>query len=545
MVTMPRLQLLLIAVLILLPIALFAGVGAWAIWQSGHLLWLSWMMPVCWGLAWVLLRKSKRVEVPLPEIGSRIHWTPHDKAAGEIVAAEQKRIGDEATAEQLTDHTFFRDRTLDLAAKVARHYHPKVAEPLDALSVVEVMAVVRLVAEDMEVWFDENIPGSHLVSIGQWRMLAKVPSWWRAVSNAGWIAAVVMNPFAGIARYAASKVFVDPVTKQVQNNVFGAFFMLYLRQVGFYLIELNSGRLRGGSARYRSAMSRLEARPREAAGADNGVSTKVALSHEPVTVTIAIIGQVKAGKSSLANCLLGEQQAAVDILPLTQDVARYELRLDETNDRLVLLDTPGYSDAGATREQLKATREAVRQADLILLVMAATSPAKQADATMVSELFGWFREQHHLKPPPVVGVVSKIDGLSPVMEWSPPYDWSQPVRSKEVSIREAVLYARQSVTAGFGSAGLGSAGLGAGEGLASIVPVCTDRERHRVFGVEEWLLPVIALQLDEARACSLVRSVHHDHDRVKAWRVVSQLIASGQRIKDAVEALRDPRMPTK
>ena len=74
----------------------------------------------------------------------------------------------------------------------------------------------------------------------------------------------------------------------------------------------------------------------------------------------------------------------MDVLPLTQDVARYELRLDETHDRLVLLDTPGYSDAGATAEQLKATREAVRQADLILLVMAATSPAKQADATMLS-----------------------------------------------------------------------------------------------------------------------------------------------------------------
>ena len=549
MVTMPRLQLLLIAVLILLPIALFAGVGAWAIWQSGHLIWLSWAMPVCWGLAWVLLRKAKRVEVTLPEIGSRIHWTPHDKAAGEIVAAEQKRIGDEATAEQLTSHTFFRDRTLDLATKVARHYHPHVAEPLDALSVVEVMAVVRLVAEDMEVWFDENVPGSHLVSIGQWRMLAKVPGWWRAVSNVGWIASVAMNPFAGIARYAASKVFVDPVTKQVQNNVFGAFFMLYLRQVGFYLIELNSGRLRGGSARYRSAMARLEG----GRGQSQGLTSKsqgadaapLRKADEPVTVTIAIIGQVKAGKSSLANCLLGEQRAAVDVLPLTQDVARYELRLDETHDRLVLLDTPGYSDAGATAEQLKATREAVRQADLILLVMAATSPAKQADATMLSELFGWFREQHHLKPPPVVGVVSKIDGLSPVMEWSPPYDWSQPTRPKEVSIREAVNYARQSVTAGFGSAGLGSAGLGAGEGLASIVPVCTDRERHRVFGIEEWLLPVIALQLDEARACSLVRSVHHDHDRVKTWRVVSQLIASGQRIKDAVEALRDPHMPAK
>ena len=535
MATMPRLQLLLIVVLILLPIALFAGVGAWAIWQSGHLLWLSWMMPVCWGLAWVLLRRAKRVEVPLPEIVSRIHWTPRDKAAGEIVATEQQRIGDEATAEQLTDQTFFRDRTLDLATKVARHYHPHVADPLDALSVVEVMAVVRLVAEDMEVWFDENVPGSHLVSIGQWRMLAKVPGWWRAANNAGWIVSVVMNPLAGLARFAASKAFVDPVTKQVQNNVFGAFFMLYLRQVGFYLIELNSGRLRGGSARYRSAMAKFEGTPRETTVTGNAITTGATARPEPVSVTIAIIGQVKAGKSSLANCLLGEQQAAVDVLPLTQDVTRYELKLEESNDRLVLLDTPGYSDAGATREQLSATREAVRQADLILLVMAATSPAKQADAKVLAELYGWFRSQHHLKPPPFVGVVSKIDGLSPMMEWSPPYDWSQPTRPKEVSIREAVDYARQSV----------NGGLGAGEGLAGIVAVCTDRERHRVFGIEEWLLPVIALQLDEARACSLVRSVHHDHDRLKAWRVVSQLIATGQRIKDAVSALSDPRAPMK
>ena len=543
---MPRLQLLLIAVLILLPIALFAGVGAWAIWQSGHLIWLSWAMPVCWGLAWVLLRKAKRVEVTLPEIGSRIHWTPHDKAAGEIVAAEQKRIGDEATAEQLTSHTFFRDRTLDLATKVARHYHPHVAEPLDALSVVEVMAVVRLVAEDMEVWFDENVPGGHLVSIGQWRTLAKIPGWWRAASNV-WSVASIYFDFTRLPRLALTRLSGDAAAKFGKTYAFKTFFLLYLRQVGFYMIELNSGRLRGGSARYRSAMARLDGSgglTPKSQGADAAPLRKV---DEPVTVTIAIIGQVKAGKSSLANCLLGEQRAAVDVLPLTQDVARYELRLDESHDRLVLLDTPGYSDAGATAEQLKATREAVRQADLILLVMAATSPAKKADATMLSELSGWFREQHHLKPPPVVGVVSKIDGLSPVMEWSPPYDWSQPTRPKEVSIREAVNYARQSVTAGFGSAGLGSAGLGAGEGLASIVPVCTDRERHRVFGIEEWLLPVIALQLDEARACSLVRSVHHDHDRdrVKTWRVVSQLIASGQRIKDAVEALRDPHMPAK
>jgi predicted GTPase len=184
----------------------------------------------------------------------------------------------------------------------------------------------------------------------------------------------------------------------------------------------------------------------------------------------------------------------------------------------VLLDTPGYSDAGATREQIEGTREAVRQADLVLLVMAATSPAKQADAAMLADLTGWFREQHRLKPPPIIGVVSKIDGLRPVMEWSPPYDWQRPSRAKEKSIHEAVEYALQAAC----------------EGLKSIVPVCTDREHNRVFGIEEWLLPMITVQLDDARAVSLVRSLHQDYDSQRLLKTVSQLVHAGKQIMATV-----------
>ncbi len=512
-------RLIVIAVLLLLPISLFSGVGAWAIWHSGHLLWLSWTLPLCWGLAWFLFRRARQSAVALPHFGARAQWTPQDKAAATIVEAEQKNIGDQATTDQLTDLRFFRERTLDLATKLAKHYHPKAVEPLNALSVVEIFAVVRLVSEDLEEWFLQNVPGSHLISVGQWRMLAQAPGWWKAASDTVWIASIVLNPFSLI-RYAASKAFVDPMTKQIQSNLFGAFCMLYIRQVGFYLIELNSGRLRGGSARYRRAMDHLQDRTYEAR------TTTEPHDPEPVTVTIAIVGQVKAGKSSLVNSLLGEQRAAVDVLPLTRDVARYELRLEETNDRLVLLDTPGYSDVGATPAQLAASREAVRHADLILLVMDARSPAKLADANVLTELNSWFREQHRLKPPPMVGIVSKIDGLSPIMEWSPPYNLEQPSSPKEQAIRDAVEYASQAV----------------GGGLAAIVPVCTDRERGRVFGIEEWLLPTISLHLDEARACSLVRSLHHDHDRLKAWQVFSQLVQAGQRIKDAVQALNDPHL---
>jgi uncharacterized protein len=506
---MTRFRLVLIATLILLPLILFGGVGAWALWDRGHLLWLSWTLPVCWSVAWLLMRKLKRVEILLPEVGSRAQWTPKDHEAATIVEREQNRL-DDVTVEQLTDVTFFRQRTLELATNLARHYHPKAADPLDKLSIVEILTVVQLVSEDMEDWFQKYVPGSHLITVRWWRRLSLVPDVWKAATNVGWVASIVMNPLS-LGRYALSKVFVDPVTKQIQTGLLGSFYVVYMRQVGFYLIELNSGRLRGGSVRYRRTMRLLEGTTPMGAPADAPVP-------EPVTVTIAVIGQVKAGKSSLVNCLLGGQRAATDILPLTKDVDRYQLTLEESADRLVLLDTPGYSDAGATRDQIAAAREAVRQADLVLLVMAATSPAKQADATMLAELNGWFREQHRLKPPPVVGVVSRIDGLSPLMEWSPPYDWESPSRAKEHAIRDAVDYARQAM----------------GDGLTGVVPVCCAQDQGRVFGIDEWLLPLITVLLDDARAVSLVRSLHADYDRGKLRVTLSQFVAVGTRIKESV-----------
>ena len=508
---MNRWQLITFLVLILLPLLLFGGVGAWALWNEGHLVWLSWCLPASWGLAWLMVYRTKRLEVPLPEIGLRDQWTPHDHRALELVEAEQQRL-DGVTGEELTDVRFFRQRTVELATKLAQHYHPKAKDPLDKLSVVEILTVAQLVAEDLEQWFQSYVPGSHLITVGQWRMLAQAPAWWKTATNVGWIAAVAANPLVGLGRYAVSKVVVDPVTRQLQAGVLGSFFTFYLRQVGYYLIELNSGRLRAGAAAYRRAMQHLE--PPDGTGAP---SPEVAPA-EPLTVTIAVIGQVKAGKSSLVNCLLGDQRAAVDVLPLTRDVDRYELRLEESRDRLILLDTPGYSDAGATRAQVDATREAVRQADLILLVMAATSPAKQADAKMLDELNDWFRDQNRLKPPPMIGVVSKIDGLRPVMEWSPPYDWEHPIRPKEQSIHEAVDFARQSM----------------GQNLPLVVPVCTDREHGVVYGIEEWLLPMLIVQLDEARAVSLVRSMHRDYDSQKLLKILSQFVEVGRRIKDAV-----------
>lgn len=524
---MPRWRLILIAMLMLLPVLSLVGIGLWMAWQSSHWAWLAWLIPVSWGGAWLLLRRAQRTSLPLPEIGSRVHWTPQDQAAAEIITAEQSRVN-EATSAQLIDPEFYRQVTIDLATKLAQHYSPQSDDPLGALSIVELVTVVHLVSEDLEGWFQKYVPGSHLVTVSQWRMLGNLPAWFNVLSHVGTIASVTLDP-TKIPRYLAMRGAGDPLMNLVKSNLLRAFFRFYTQRIGDYLVELNSGRLRGGSSRYRRTMEQIN--PSESTLLAANASGSPESPATTVTVTIAIVGQVKAGKSSLVNCLLGEQQAAVDVLPLTRDVKRYELTgssvTDRTSDRLILLDTPGYSDSGTTAAQKDAIREAVQQADLVLLVMAASSPAKQSDAEMLADMNRWFLDRHQLKPPPVIGVVSKVDALSPVMEWSPPYQWEEPSRPKEHSIREAVDY----VTETWGAS------------LSSVVPVVTDREHGRVYGLEEWLLPTIALHLEDARAVSLVRTLRRGDDQQRIWQVVSQLIQVGRQIRDAVRTSYAPKSP--
>ena len=507
---MSRWPFVVVAMLILLPMVLMAGVGAWTLIDSGHWRWLAWTLPTCWTLAWIIARTTSRTEIPLPKIGSELHWTPQDRAAMAIIEEETKRVHD-FTGEQLTDPQFYTTRTIELATEFARHYHPSASDPLGSASVVELLAAVQMAAADIEDFVLKNVPGGHLITVSQWKLLANAPAWWRTASNLSWLVSVVVNPTA-IGRYAISKAFADPLSRQIQTNLLGAFYALYVRQLGYYLIELNSGRLRGGSFQYRSAMHRIQ--PADAV--DDEGEAIAPEPKRPVPVTIAVIGQVKAGKSSLINCLLGEQRAAVDVLPATRSVQRYELAIEDQPGGLVVLDTPGYDGTGASETQAAETREAVRNADLVLLVVDSRSPAKQADVSILDGLRHFFKEERRLKPAPIIAVMSKIDGLTPVMEWSPPYSWESPTRPKEQSIRSAMDFVRQTF----------------GDRVESVVPVCTDREHGRVFGVEEYLLPMLTLHLDEARAVSLVRSLHRDYDQQRTWQVLSQLVSAGNKIKE-------------
>src|SRR5262249_635783 len=218
-----------------------------------------------------------------------------------------------------------------------------------------------------------------------------------------------------------------------------------------------------------------------------------------------LLGQVKASKSSLVNALLGEQRALTDVLPATSEVERYELQPKGVPTRLVLLDTVGYGHAGPKEDQLRTTRETAQQSDLLLLVLHGGKPGREADGAMLKGLRDWYAGRPDLRMPPILGVLTHIDLLSPAMDWSPPYDWSRPARTKEVQIAAAIEATCEQL----------------GEYLTGIVPVCTAQGTE--YGVEENLLPAITELLDELHAVALLRCIRAEIDTGKVRRIFIQL----------------------
>jgi predicted GTPase len=183
---------------------------------------------------------------------------------------------------------------------------------------------------------------------------------------------------------------------------------------------------------------------------------------------------------------------------------------------LVLLDTVGYGHTGPSEDQLRATEDAARQSDLLILVMHVHNPARQADLDMLQRLRHWFTTQPELRMPPILGVLTHIDLLTPALEWSPPYHWQEPQRPKEQTIHRAWQATKDQLA----------------EYLAGLVPVCT--AGGKVYGIEEWFLPALTELLDDAHAVALLRCLRAEADTGKVRKVFQQLLAAGQQAALAV-----------
>lgn len=495
-----------IGALVLLPLAFYLALGTYAMWSTG-LFWWSWIfLPACWFLSWLVSRMWPASDtVNLVDARTAKHWTQRDKKAAEIVKQHQARVRD-LSAESLSDPHFYLESIQQLATDLAVHYHPEAKDPYSSLKVTEVLAAVRLAVDDLESLAIKSIPGSRLLTIGQWQALQHAPKWVRRIQDSVWLGSILMNP-ANIVRYYTSKAAIDPLTNEIQTEFLAVIYLKFIRQVGFYLIEMNSGRLRAGADAYREVFGAATiSAPDAVKQPDTGRQWKLE------DVAIALVGQVSSGKSSLVNVLLGQAAAKSDVLPTTREVARYKLPLSETDAVVQLLDTPGYGEAGASDAQLQEIQKALHQADALVMVIDAHSPARKADQQTLAQITHYYQKNPQLKRPQILVLLTHVDLLSPVMLWQPPYKWRTSDDRKSNSIRQAIAYAEELF----------------GDQSDAIIPACLASEPDRRWGVEEEILPALSHLLPDAKSAAMLRAYEKELDKDRWWELLDQIKESGK-----------------
>lgn len=491
----------LVAALVAVPFLLLTALGSYYLWREDLWVWVWWPLALCMaagyflGLHW---QRQKKLLASL-DFTPPLHWTDRDRAAWQLVVKRAEAAA-AIPLDRFTEFDFYTQTAHEMALDLARFYHPGAEDPFGPLTLPEILAAAEYAAHDLRELVDQYVPGSHLLTINNLRQAQQAADWYTSASNVYWVVSAVLSPINTGLRFVASHLGMTRPWQQLQQNLLLWFYTAYLQRIGSYLIDLNSGRMRLGAERYRELLRQRGA----SVPSDGAAAPRAAADDDVRRVTVTLFGQVKAGKSSLVNGLLGEQRAQADVLPATAELTRYELQPPGVPTRLVLLDTVGYAHTGPKADQLRVTQESAQQSDLLLLVLHARNPARQPDLKMLQALRGWFAGRPDLKMPPVLAVLTHIDLLSPAMEWSPPYDWQHPMRVKEHQMAEAVAAAREQLC----------------EYLRGVVPVCV--APGKVHGVEEWLLPAVSELLDEGHAVGLLRCIRAEIDAGKVRRVWEQ-----------------------
>ena len=513
-----RLRIAAVAFFFLAPMAFIIGVGVYHLWATGWGFIAWWPMAGCFLLAYYLAYRftKRKADVLLPNTGLDevpSYWTERDREAWKSVQAFAENAPPPST-DEISDMNRYAHDAQALAGKVTHFYKPGATDPFSHLTLPEILACGELIAHDLARLVNKYVPGSHALTVNNFKQFRQAADWYERGRNAYWLFSALIDPVRAGLQIAATKAGLQTTFRQVQKNIVVWFYTAYLHELGRYLIELNSGRLRVGAKRYLELLERHEAPPVDG-GEVLETPEKPGAKPDPERLTIAIVGPVKAGKSSLVNAIFGDYRAGVDSLPLTPAATRYDLN-QLGLPPLSIIDTAGFGQYGANDADVKAAVEVVSQSDLVLVVVPARSAARQPEVEFLDRITAAFAAKPNLRMPPRLCVLSHIDGLSPAMEWSPPYDWIAGTRPKERCMRDALEAAKEFF----------------GPRVADIVPVCTAAGKE--LGVKEALIPAMAAKLDEARGVGLLRTLHMEAGSDKTMQVVGQALNAGREVLKAM-----------
>lgn len=244
----------LLAVLYLLPPIVYFCLGAWWLYEHGLILygvagWIGFTIL----FSWLSRRWMKDGIKVLPPLDWEKPWTfaPRDADAWKIIQETADRATD-LTLDQLTRLDTYQETTEELARRVAACYYPTAANPLDKLPIVELIVAIELAAEDLE-GLCRQVPAMDQLTPGHLKGISKAVGYAQTANELYNFALPVFRPVTGLPRLLVQKLVAEPAWKQTKEGLQRWLFRAYVNRLGVHLVELSSGRLRGGSATYRQS----------------------------------------------------------------------------------------------------------------------------------------------------------------------------------------------------------------------------------------------------------------------------------------------------
>lgn len=412
------------ALLIGLPLAIAASFGVYSLLRRGEGLLLV-SLSVCSILAGMLivrravrsvLREEERFLAQRTQ-GPELHWSGAALAAWDAVTTCAADI--RAGRHDLADANAVRAQIESLARNIASQLHPSSEMPLLEFTAGDLALASEQAVRELRELFVERIPLHGEIRIadvvrghGTWEQAQSAFDLYRMIRLAVNPLGALMGEIQGVLSRRLAGELSDETTRWAVASA--------VELLGRYLVSLYAGEV-------------LERRPNQP------MRSVAALEKEQGSLSILIAGETKAGKSSLANALFGTDISPTSPVPETQGFASRKTEIEGLGE-VNLYDTPGYDAGKESHRIFEKLVERAQQIELLVLVTAATSPARASDRMLLD------RVRSGDSPPQVLVALTKIDLLRPFGRWNPPYEVESPSehseeqdRLKAESIRGAIL----------------------------------------------------------------------------------------------------------